>query len=367
MSYLLHFKNPRRSIGLVIMRLKAWVERSRRKRFLYRGIINKVSAKHGSIRILLCYNRVSHHMAEFVNIALRKRYPNIEVFGCGPNNEFHISDGPRSHKKIAELANRLKVDVFWEIESGHVSKEFQFIRAFPPISAVKLWWVNDSHQFLDLMVAKAPYFDRVFVSMKDDVQAFGKNAFWLPGSASLDVALDFNVPRVHDISFVGSMDSVHSKRVEIINMLKVDFPQINIKNNLFLDDMAFEYSSTKIVFNLSLNRDLNYRVFEALACGALLLTDRIGNGLLDLFEDGKDIIVYDTYEDLCQKIKYYLQHEDERKAIAKSGQLKVKKYHTVDNRIDSVINQLSDIFNEKSGLAPNHSSFISGNSSKALP
>ena len=43
------------------------------------------------------------------------------------------------------------------------------------------------------------------------------------------------------------------------------------------------YSESKIVLNASINGDLNMRVFEALTSGALLVTDRIENGLDTLF------------------------------------------------------------------------------------
>jgi glycosyltransferase involved in cell wall biosynthesis len=303
--------------------------------------------KDGQLRLLLVYNRVSHHMAEFVNIALRKRFPEIQVYACGPNNEFDIKDSPKSHSQIVALASKLSIDVLWELESGYVSNDFQFKRKYGSIDAVKIWWLNDSHQFLDMMVKKASDFDRVYVSMKDDLPYFPNNASWLPGSVSIDVALDYHLPRIYDISFVGSLDSVHSNRIEILKKLSAAFPQINIKKNIFMEDMAREYSSTKIVFNMSLKKDLNYRVFEALACGAMLITDRIDNGLLQIFEEDVDLVVYDTFSELKEKVSYYLLNDEKRISIAKSGQLKVLQRHTVDHRISNVLNDLPELLKRK--------------------
>jgi len=293
------------------------------------------------LRILLAYNRVEHHMAEFINIAFRKRFTDIEIFSCGPNNEFHIPDNRDSHIKIAQLANRLGVDVFIELESGHVSLDYQFNRIYPPINAVKLWWVNDSHQFLEYMVPKAKYFDHVFVSMKDDAGAFGPKSSWLPGSACIDVAVDYNLPRDYDISFVGSMDQCHRDRKQFIESLQRDFNKTKFIDGLFLEDMARIYSSSKIVFNKSLKGDVNYRVFEALACGALLITDNIKNGLTDLYQPEKDIILYDSYAELKEKISYYLNNEKERLQIAKSGQKKTLLMHTVDHRVMDIIRYIT--------------------------
>jgi len=49
--------------------------------------------------------------------------------------------------------------------------------------------------------------------------------------------------------------------------------------NRYYEQMAETYSASKIVFNCSLKKDVNMRVFEALASGSLLLTN-------DLSENG---------------------------------------------------------------------------------
>ena len=51
-------------------------------------------------------------------------------------------------------------------------------------------------------------------------------------------------------------------------------------------EMAKVYARAKIVFNACVNRDLNMRVFKAMASGALLITDE-ADWLEDLFEDRK--------------------------------------------------------------------------------
>jgi hypothetical protein len=55
-------------------------------------------------------------------------------------------------------------------------------------------------------------------------------------------------------------------------------------------DMGSIYGKSKIVFNASIREDLNMRFFEALASGALLVTDRIPEAVGDLFEENVDFI-----------------------------------------------------------------------------
>ena len=57
------------------------------------------------------------------------------------------------------------------------------------------------------------------------------------------------------------------------------------------------------------------------------------NGLVD----GEDFIIYNTPEDLIDKIEYYLTHEDEMRTIAENGFNKLIKYHTSEVRAKEFI------------------------------
>ena len=61
---------------------------------------------------------------------------------------------------------------------------------------------------------------------------------------------------------------------------------------------------------------------DVLGAGGFLLTN-FQPELLMYFENEKDLVYYDSLDDM-QKAKYYLTHEDERIEIAKNGHEKVK-------------------------------------------
>jgi spore maturation protein CgeB len=61
-----------------------------------------------------------------------------------------------------------------------------------------------------------------------------------------------------------------------------------------------------------------------------------------LFDIGKEIVVYTSIEDLDNKVKYYLENEDERNMIAESGHQRVKRDHTYLERAKKLI----EIINE---------------------
>ncbi len=59
--------------------------------------------------------------------------------------------------------------------------------------------------------------------------------------------------------------------------------------------------------------------------------------LEDLFIIGEDLESYSSPEELVDKCSYYLTHEDERAAIARSGYEKVKANHTHIHRLKEML------------------------------
>ncbi len=100
------------------------------------------------------------------------------------------------------------------------------------------------------------------------------------------------------------------------------------------------YRRSKIVFNrhgeIANGFTNNLRAFESCGMGALLLTEQSSN-LRDLFPEGT-CVAYDPSDpwDAPLKIKYYLEHEDERAKIAAAGQKHVLENHTYRQRMEIV-------------------------------
>ena len=85
----------------------------------------------------------------------------------------------------------------------------------------------------------------------------------------------------------------------------------------FFEEMAQTYSASRTVFNRSIRNDVNMRVFEALACGSLLLTNDLrDNGEAELFQDDVHLATYTCPEELLDKARFYLRHGRARERIA---------------------------------------------------
>ncbi len=83
----------------------------------------------------------------------------------------------------------------------------------------------------------------------------------------------------------------------------------------------------------------NMRLFEATGVGTLLITDWKRN-IHKMFELGKEVVAYRSPEECGELIQYYLEHEDERKAIARAGQQRTLREHTYFNRTREMLETL---------------------------
>ena len=77
------------------------------------------------------------------------------------------------------------------------------------------------------------------------------------------------------------------------------------------------------------------RNFEIPAMGGFLLTQD-AEDLYNYYEPDKEIAVFKDFNELTEKIKYYLDHENERIAIAKAGHERTIKDHTWENRFKNI-------------------------------
>ncbi|MCK4359394.1 MAG: glycosyltransferase [Candidatus Cloacimonetes bacterium] len=112
-------------------------------------------------------------------------------------------------------------------------------------------------------------------------------------------------------------------------------------------EIANIYRNSKIALNFTtvINPTLlqmSDRIYKILGCGTFCLTQSI-QGLEQLFQDGKHLVVFNGYEDLCEKIEYYLEHEDKREEIALEGQKEVLKKHTINIRVNQYLKAIKEI------------------------
>lgn len=105
-----------------------------------------------------------------------------------------------------------------------------------------------------------------------------------------------------------------------------------------------------INFQCSQFGEVTRRVFEGMAVGNMMLTDRLSEKthINDLFIEDKDIVYYSSIDECIDKIKYYMNNDKERLAIAKSGHDKVIANHSITARVDEWEKIVNDHLNSRS-------------------
>ncbi|MFA5879134.1 MAG: glycosyltransferase [Candidatus Margulisiibacteriota bacterium] len=76
----------------------------------------------------------------------------------------------------------------------------------------------------------------------------------------------------------------------------------------------------------------NIRLFEVTGMGTLLLTDKKEN-MKDLFVEGKEVVLYESFDDAMEKIKWLLDNPQKMKEIALAGQKKTLAEHNYQKRV----------------------------------
>jgi hypothetical protein len=152
-----------------------------------------------------------------------------------------------------------------------------------------------------------------------------RNLFWLPG---LTLPHDDTTvrkaraagSRASRLAFVGQAGRHHPRRSRLIAALEAEKLPF-VARALEQDPGLFFYGSSLLGFNASLNGDLNLRVFEVLAAGAALLTDRLApaSGLNELLAEGRDYLSYNSPEELVERAVQALAQPTATKAIGAAG------------------------------------------------
>ena len=288
-----------------------------------------------SLWILLIRDATYYTTARYLERALRKEH-NVISIGTNPWYPVESKVYPKKIKKLLKKKYHSKVssqfvnfDLILVLDP--VRQRFDFNSFDTPTA----YWAIDSHLKFDKHIKKTRVqdYDFLFVAQKDYISKYKekgcKNVYWLPLACDPEIHKQHNFSLKYDLCFVGSLGP-DSPRREIISKIQKEFNMF--VGQRYLHDMARIYSQSKMVFNKSLQGDLNMRVFEAMSCKRLLLTDRIGNGLEEFFVNRKHLVIYDNFQDLTEKVYYYLKQPEERDEISYRGQEEVWKKHTYLHR-----------------------------------
>jgi len=112
---------------------------------------------------------------------------------------------------------------------------------------------------------------------------------------------------------------------------------------VYLDTFSMAARGCKVFLSQDSYPDIrlsmSVKIYTAMCCGAFYMCRRV-NGIEELFTPGEDIEVFDTYQEMTEKIRYYIDHPDERRRIAEAGRNRVLSLHTYHVRFATMFDIL---------------------------
>lgn len=222
-------------------------------------------------------------------------------------------------------------DLFLQVDDGH---DYVMPSQLRPAA----FWAIDTHMDFERYRRSAQHFDLMFTAQLDgskDLNRLGIAATWLPLACDPAIHRKHDVKKDHDLCFIGNL--IPGPRLELVSRLKSAIKNMLLDRRYF-EEMAMAYSESRLVFNRSIKNDINMRVFEAVACGSLLLTnDLSGNGQEELFRNEVHLATYQDADELLDKVRYYLKQERRREKIAKAGLQEAYAKHTYRHRVEQIL------------------------------
>lgn len=162
--------------------------------------------------------------------------------------------------------------------------------------------------------------------------------------------------KIYDVVFIGSFTPFHLRGTEIIEQLskKVKVHIWGQGLNRWLNPSLWKnyhgeawglnmykiLAQSKIIVNrhISVAGDFanNMRLYEATGMGAMLITEDKKN-INELFKVGSEIETYKNIDELVDKIRFYLAHDDKRQRIADAGQKRTLEDHNYYKRMKELV------------------------------
>ena len=234
------------------------------------------------------------------------------------------------------------------------------------------WYCNGSYQ-LRLVSEIASHYDWCLVPEKfrlKDYVSMGANPIYCQEAANPLVYKPYDLPVEYDVTFVGQAYGDRPGYIQYLRSKQIDVrvwgrgwpvaprqAQVSPQPGTVVygggvlpdDEMIRMYSRSKINLGFSTcgethvggERILQVRLrdFEVPMSGGFYMVEYMEE-LEEFFEIGKEIVCYNDREDLADKIRHYLTHEDEREAIRWAGHRRCRRDHTWQKRFEAAFRKM---------------------------
>lgn len=203
----------------------------------------------------------------------------------------------------------------------------------------RIFWSIDTHLNFFWHKIYCRNFDLVLTTQKSWTEKFIKagcrNAKWLPWFGRERSWTPWDKRDVN-IAFVGRLTRHRVIRSWMAEFLKQNY-EIDFVEGLSFNQMLNLYSRTRFVPNESIAGEINFRVFEACSCGSLVLNQQLSEDISEIYEPGRDIVLFDNVLELKHSLDFYVRNPEIARKIAFNGWNVTKNRHLPAHRVEDMI------------------------------
>jgi spore maturation protein CgeB len=165
---------------------------------------------------------------------------------------------------------------------------------------------------------------QLYVNLEKDIRIRAKQSIYLFTTLAKNLKMGDLVGKFKFLNHGKTWVDTYSNQLKYLN-----------RNPVYGIEMYNLFLHSRIVLNYHIGVAGEYagnmRMFEVTGVGSCLLTDNKKN-MHELFDTENEVVTYDGEDDCIEKVRWLMEHEDERKKIAKCGNQKTLSSHTVENR-----------------------------------
>jgi hypothetical protein len=193
----------------------------------------------------------------------------------------------------------------------------------------------DNHLIKGLEYWKYNPVDFVFVAQNFNIELypFGKTSY-LPLAADPNKHKPISgITEIYDIGFIGNQN--YTRRKQLLQILDQNFNCLITESAPGLP-YSEKLSACRILFNCSMQHDVNMRFFESMSIGKILVSDYLPEQ--DQFAYDKcHYYAYRNRYEMVAIIKKLLRSPNHRKAVGDMSRHNIIKNHTYKHRLEQML------------------------------
>ncbi len=266
---------------------------------------------------------------------------------------------------LVDQINKFKPDILLGIAQSPLFNA-RLLDELRKLGVITLYWFVEDFRVLTYWKWLAPHFD-IFFSIQSETfknalaEAGVNNHYYLP--VAFDNNLDEFPVQSGDRTPISFMGAPYPNRVRVFETLapynlkiygqgwdRHPLPGVTAGSRwLGESEVRSIYRNAEINLNLHSSMDphtiggdfVNPRTFELAGMGCFQLCDR--RELLPPLYSEDEIVQFGDEAELIEKIEYYMEHEGERKELARNARKRTLRHHLYEHRVVEILNAVENL------------------------